>query len=192
MSGYLKLKAQEALKPLAEVIGSLGVTPNLLTVLGFTLSGISGILVAVGDTLEGALLFALSGLCDVMDGLVARVSKRVSPLGAFLDSFLDRYADFFPLCGVVVLGARSGNLLLVVLAMLSLAGAFATSYARARAESLGADCTDGIAKRPERFLILILALASGLLEEFLLLLAVASNLTALQRLLCAMEKLERK
>ena len=152
---------------------------------------LSGFSIATGSFSAGTLLLALSGVCDMMDGIIARASGRITPFGAFLDSFLDRYADFFPLCGLVIFGFSTDNLPLVLLSLFSMAGAFATSYARARAESLGADCRSGIAERPERFLILLLALLSGFLVELILVLAVISNLTALQRLLCAAEKLRR-
>jgi phosphatidylglycerophosphate synthase len=127
----------------------------------------------------------------MMDGIIARVTGKTSPFGAFLDSFLDRYSDFFPLSGLVVFGFEADNLSIVLLSLFSMMGAFATSYARARAESLGANCKFGLIERPERFFILLFALVSGLLTEILFILAVLSNFTAFQRLLCAAEKLKK-
>jgi phosphatidylglycerophosphate synthase len=127
----------------------------------------------------------------MMDGIIARVTGKTSPFGAFLDSFLDRYSDFFPLSGLIVFGFNEDNLPIVLLSLFSMVGAFATSYARARAESLGADCKSGLIERPERFFILLFAFISGLFVEVLSVLAVLSNLTALQRLICAAEKLRK-
>ena len=190
-SSQIKVKAQEFLRPVAEVIGSAGVSPNLVTVAGFFLSLISGLFIATDNLLLGTVFFLLAGICDMMDGIIARVTGKTSPFGAFLDSFLDRYADFFPLCGLTILGFKGDNLLLVLFSLLSTVGAFATSYARARAESLGADCKSGLIERPERFFILLFALFSGLLVEVLFILAFLSNFTAFQRLICAAEKLKK-
>jgi phosphatidylglycerophosphate synthase len=190
-SSQIKLKTQELLKPLAEIISSIGVSPNTVTVAGFFFSLISGFLIATDNLGLGTVFFVFSGICDMMDGIIARVTEKTSPFGAFLDSFLDRYADFFPLCGFVVLGFNEDNLPLVLFSLFSMVGAFATSYARARAESLGADCRFGIVERPERFFILLFALVTGFFIFSLFVLAVLSNATAFQRLLCAAEKLER-
>jgi len=190
-SSQLKLKAQELLKPLAEAVSSTGISPNAVTVAGFFFSLVSGFSIATGSLNLGTAFFILSGICDMMDGIIARVTGKTSPFGAFLDSFLDRYSDFFPLSGLVVFGFEADNLSIVLLSLFSMMGAFATSYARARAESLGANCKFGLIERPERFFILLFALVSGLLTEILFILAVLSNFTAFQRLLCAAEKLKK-
>ena len=188
-SSGLKEKTQEILKPFAENVGSLGISPNAITVAGFLLSAISGILFGLGNLFQGTVLLALSGACDVFDGILARTTKRASRFGAFLDSFLDRYADFFPLSGLLYLGHSTGNELLLFGSLFSIAGSFATSYARARAESLGAECRSGIFERPERVILLLLGLIIGYPAETTVILAVLSNLTAIQRLICASEKL---
>jgi phosphatidylglycerophosphate synthase len=190
-SSQLKLKAQELLKPLAEAVSSTGISPNAVTVAGFFFSLVSGFSIATGSLNLGTAFFILSGICDMMDGIIARVTGKTSPFGAFLDSFLDRYSDFFPLSGLIVFGFNEDNLPIVLLSLFSMVGAFATSYARARAESLGADCKSGLIERPERFFILLFAFISGLFVEVLSVLAVLSNLTALQRLICAAEKLRK-
>ena len=188
-STNIKAKTQELLRPLAQNLESIGVTPNAITFLGFILSLLSGILIGVGEVLSGALLFTLSGLCDTLDGILARVSGRKSPFGAFLDSFLDRYSDFFPLAGVCYFAHVNQDSLLLVLTLLTIAGSYATSYARARAESLGVDCKVGLVERPERFFILLFALFTGYLLPTLSVLAVLTNFTAFQRLMCAMREL---
>jgi phosphatidylglycerophosphate synthase len=187
----VKTKTQEALKPIAEAFASVGVKPNFITVLGFLFSVVSGISLAFGNFLVGTLFFVFSGICDLMDGILARVAGKASPFGAFLDSFLDRYSDFFPLFGIAVLAFEADDLPLFVFTLFTVAGSFATSYARARAESLGADCRSGVVERPERFFFVLAGLISGYLTLALGFLAVLSNATAVQRLVCAMEKLKR-
>ncbi len=187
-SSGIKEKTQEILKPFAEDIGRLGISPNLVTVLGFVFSVVSGILLAFGNLLAGGIFLALSGSCDVLDGILARTVKRTSKLGAFLDSFLDRYADFFPLAGLSYLGHSRGEDLILLGALFSILGSFTTSYARARAESLGIDCKKGFFERPERVILLIAGVLTGFVGGTLLLLALFSNLTAFQRLNCVLRK----
>ncbi|RUM89402.1 MAG: CDP-alcohol phosphatidyltransferase family protein [Thermovibrio sp.] len=185
-SSGIKEKAQEILRPFAVGIGSLGVSPNTVTVLGFLLSALSGYLLSEGNLLGGALSLALSGFCDVLDGIIARTMRSSSKVGAFLDSFLDRYSDFFPLAGLTYFGHTTNSDLIIVSALFSLVGSFSTSYARARAESLGIDCKKGLFERPERVILLILGLLTGYIGETLLILALFSNLTAVQRLNCVL------
>lgn len=188
-SSSLKDKTQEVLKPVAVSLSSVGVSPNFLTVLGFLFSLVSGIFVAFGELQKGALFFALSGFCDTLDGIVARVCGKKSKFGAFLDSFLDRYSDFFPLAGLCYLGHSLNSELLLVSSLFSILGSFATSYARARAESLGVECKVGFFERPERFFALLIALLSGYVAVVIALFALLTNFTALQRLMCAKEEL---
>ncbi len=189
-SSSLKGKTQEILKPVAVSLNSVGVSPNFLTVLGFLFSVASGFFIAFGELQKGALLFALSGLCDTLDGIVARVCGRKSKFGAFLDSFLDRYSDFFPLAGICYLGHALNSEILFVSSLFSILGSFATSYARARAEALGVECKVGFFERPERFFTLLIALLSGYLALVVAVLALLTNFTALQRLVCAREELD--
>ena len=188
-SSELKEKTQEFLKPFAENLGNLGLSPNAVTVTGFFLSALSGVLLGLGNTLHGTVLLALAGACDVFDGVLARTTKSTSKFGAFLDSFLDRYADFFPLAGLLYYGHTVGDDLLLLGSLFSIAGSFATSYARARAESLGVECKVGVFERPERVILLLLGLLLGYPTETVLVLAVFSNFTAFQRFLCASERL---
>jgi len=190
-STNVKVKTQELLKPFAELIGSAGISPNFITVAGFVFSFISGITFGMNNFFAGTLFFILSGLCDLLDGITARVNGKTSKFGSFLDSFLDRYSDFFPLAGVSILGFYLQKFDLFILSLLSIAGSFATSYARAKAESLNIECRAGILERPERFFLLLAGFIAGFLVESLLFLAVLSNITAFQRLLCAAEKLKK-
>ena len=188
-STNIKLKAQEFLRPVAEGLGSIGITPNAITVLGFLLSLSAGVAIGIGEVLTGALLFGLSGLCDTLDGIVARVNGKKSSFGAFLDSFLDRYSDFFPLAGLCHFAFLTDDSPLLVASLLTIAGSYATSYARARAEALGVECKVGLFERPERFFVLFGGLLTGLIFPAVAALAVLTNFTAFQRLICAAREL---
>ena len=190
-STNVKVKTQELLKPFAERAGSVGISPNIITVAGFFFSIASGITIGMNNFFAGTFFFILSGLCDMLDGIIARVNGKTSRFGSFLDSFLDRYSDFFPLAGIATLGFNLQDSGIFIFSLLSIVGSFATSYARAKAESLNIECSAGILERPERFFLLLTGLITGFLVECLLLLAVLSNITAFQRLLCTAEKLKR-
>ncbi len=190
-STNLKFKVQVFLKPLASFMFSFGLTPNFISILGVIFAAVSGFLVSTENLLFGSILFLLSGFCDMIDGIVARVNGRSSKAGAFLDSFLDRYADFFPLFGVGFIAFKRNDAFLFSLTAFTMIGSFATSYARARAESLGIECKVGLLERPERFFTLFFTLLFGILDEGMLILAILTNFTALQRFAYSIGKLKK-
>ena len=202
----VKHAAHGALGPVTAGLASAGVTADHLTWLGLGLGAAAGVAFYDGSWRIAALLLAASGLCDILDGELARRRGTSSRFGAFLDSTLDRLSEAAALAGIAVFGAS--NLLalvlepgravrelemgldpvawvgLVLLAVLALTGSFMVSYTRARAEGLGLECRVGWFERPERLVLLILA---ALLRVFwamplaLLLLTVLSFTTAAQR-----------
>src|SRR5438270_12518333 len=89
MQAWARGVAEALVAPLARS----GITPNTLTVLGFVLNVVTAIVLASGHLSTGGALLFLSGLFDMLDGALARVSKQQSKFGAFLDSLLDRYSE---------------------------------------------------------------------------------------------------
>ena len=172
--------AEAIVRPLAR----LGVTPNGLTVTGFLFNLVTAAVIATGHISVGGLLLFLSGGFDMLDGALARVAKQGSKFGAFLDSMLDRYSEAFILLALIYVFTVRHDTVAVLLVYAVAMGSILISYARARAEGLGLKAKVGIAPRPERILILGL----GLLLNFrtaigaLVLLAVLTNVTAVQRL----------
>lgn len=172
--------AEAIVTPLARI----GVTPNVLTVTGFVFNVITACVIATGHISFGGLLVFLSGGFDMLDGALARVTKAASAFGAFLDSLLDRYSEAAILLALIYVFTIRHDTLAVLLVYAVAMGSILISYARARAEGLGLEAKVGIAPRPERVIILGL----GLLLNFrtavgaLILLAVLTNVTALQRL----------
>ncbi len=167
---------------LAGVFGRLGFTPNLLTILGFLLMIPIGGVLARGHFRVGALLILLAGAFDGLDGTLARMTDRVTIFGAFLDSTLDRYAEIVLYLGLLIFYLRFRDDLAVTLIYLTIVGSLLVSYTRARAEGIGVECKVGLFTRFERVAVLILGLLSGWMVPALAILAIFSNLTALQRM----------
>jgi peptidoglycan lytic transglycosylase len=160
----------------------LHLRPNHLTLIGLGVSLLAATAFGAGRLRAGGFLLILAGLCDFFDGSLARASGQVSAFGAFLDSVIDRYSDLVVLLAIVVLYAQTSHTRGAIVAMAGLTGSMMVSYTKARAESIGVRCTVGMMERPERMICLIAGALLDLLEPALWLLAVLSNLTALQRI----------
>lgn len=168
--------------PVGRALFRLRLRPNHLTVIGLGVSFLAATAFVAGRMRAAGLLLIVAGLCDFFDGSLARVSGQVTAFGAFLDSVIDRYSDLLVLLGIVVLFARTPHTRGAVVAMAGLIGSMMVSYTKARAESIGVKCTVGMMERPERMICLIAGALLDLLEPALWVLAILSNLTALQRI----------
>ena len=202
----LRALAHVALDPLVRAAVRIGLTANHLTVLGLGLTLAAALAFFDGHSRLGALMLLFAGLCDILDGQVARRTGGETRFGAFFDSTLDRVGEAAVLIGILGFCLRNLHALVFnpdrvieqtraglypmtwavvgLTAMLALTGSFLVSYTRARAEGLGLDCKVGWFERPERLALLIVA---GALQVFwamsgaLLLLALFSFVTAAQR-----------
>lgn len=177
------------LQPLVCLLVGVGVSPNLLSLLGVAGNALGGILFALEEYRLAGLTTLLAGTMDVLDGEVARSGRSESKFGALLDSTLDRYSEMLVFCGLASSSYWDGSSLGFAVLLLSLAGATGSmmvSYIRARAESLGMECKTGLFQRPERVIILglgSLIVGKGPLMILpLALIAVGTNFTALERL----------
>jgi len=176
------------LSPIARLLVILGVKPNYLTAFGFFVSVGAGYLFWRGHFFWAALVLLASGLCDALDGALARGSNRVTTFGKFLDSTLDRYSEIAVFLGIFLFyHNRTGQTEHPwgeLLALLGLAASLMVSYSRARAEGLGEECKVGLMERPERITLLVIGAACGKRVFFWVLLALffLSTFTALQRL----------
>lgn len=185
--------------PVINLLLRWGVSPDAVTVVG-TLGVVLGAVVFFpqGQLLLGVVVITLFVFSDLIDGTMARRSGKVSPFGAFLDSTLDRVGDAAIFGGLAMYFVGPGdNAWLAGLAIYCLTMGSVTSYARARAESLGYDAKVGIAERADRLVaILVVTGAADLLNQVgvgeralwavpvvLGLLAVASTVTVVQRIL---------
>ncbi len=171
-------------------LGRLPVTPNQITVIGTALTFLAAILVATGQLLPGGIVLAFAGTFDILDGALARSSRRAYPYGAFLDSTLDRYSEgamYIGLAAYFVTVGGPGQRWLVLATAAALAGSFLVSYVRARAQSLGFTCETGVFQRPERVVVTVVGLVLGgyipqVLYAVVIVLAIVTNFTALQRI----------
>ena len=174
---------------LARFVSRLPITPNQVTVAGTLFTFGAAVLVGFGHLVWAGIVLALSGTFDILDGALARASKRSYPYGAFLDSTFDRYSEGAIYIGLAVYFLNQGGRWMrweVLGCMLALAGSFLVSYVRARAQSLGFKCDSGIFARPERVVATVAGLVlpiPGILPAVVGLLAVLTNFTAVQRIL---------
>ncbi len=171
-------------------LGRLPVTPNQITVIGTALTFLSAVLVATGQLLPGGIVLAFAGTFDILDGALARSTRRAYPYGAFLDSTLDRYSEGAMYLGLAAYFVTAGGSLqkwLVLATAAALAGSFLVSYVRARAQSLGFTCETGVFQRPERVVVTVVGLVVGgyvpqVLYAVVFVLALVTNFTAVQRI----------
>ncbi len=180
------------LTPIASLLLRLGVSPDVVTLVG-TLGVCVGALVfyPLGHLLAGTLVITAFVFSDTVDGIMARASGRSSSWGAFLDSTLDRVGDAAVFGGLVIWFFGGGDdRLTAVLALACLALGAVVSYAKARAEGLGMTANVGIAERADRLVAVLVAtglvglgLPDVLLTVVLALLALASLVTVVQRML---------
>jgi CDP-diacylglycerol---glycerol-3-phosphate 3-phosphatidyltransferase len=180
------------LSPIAHGLLKLGVSPDAVTLVG-TLGVCAGALVFFpqGELLIGVLVITAFVFSDLIDGYMARELGQPTRWGAFWDSTLDRLGDAAIFGGLVFYYAdHEDNMLLAAVALYCLVMGSVTSYARARAESLGMKAKGGIAERADRLVaILVMTGFSGMLDLPILLtitlwtLAAASTITVVQRML---------
>ncbi|MCX6009692.1 MAG: CDP-alcohol phosphatidyltransferase family protein [Chloroflexi bacterium] len=188
LAEYRKIAARRITEPLKTVLIKSRLKPNTLTWLALAISIIAAGTIATNHLLIGGFLVLLSGLFDILDGALSRLTNQATRFGALLDSTFDRISDAVLLLGLLVLYLMSGSTIEMVLIFLALVGSFLTSYVRARAEGLGINCPVGLFTRAERVIILALGLLLNPLYEFsifiaLLLMVVLGFVTVGQRLI---------
>jgi CDP-diacylglycerol--glycerol-3-phosphate 3-phosphatidyltransferase len=177
------------------------VSPNALTAAGVLLCiAASGIVYFEyrGELLAfwlGATLFVVGSVLDILDGALARRSRKATPFGAFLDSTIDRVGEGFMLGAIALVFARDGNEVALAFAIAAIGGSFLVSYTRARAEALGLRGDVGIGSRAERVVVIVsgLVLAPwGLLPWAIYFLTATAWITVLQRVLSVRTQLRAR
>ena len=194
----LKKKVQDMLSSEAKAAHKIGLTPNILSLIGLALAFFSAAAYAIAQNqplwlLLATILLLASGFCDALDGILARNYQQESVFGGFFDSLLDRYADAAVYAGVII-----GGLCNPLWGLAALAGSMLVSYSRARAEAAEINMESvGVAERAERILILSIASVAAIfwlpaLNIGIIILAVLSNFTVLQRGLHVYNSLKKK
>ena len=146
----------KAIDPIAKLLLKIGLSPNAVTILGTAGISVAAIVFfPKGDFFVGTLIILLFIFSDLIDGSMARLANIKNPIGAFLDSTLDRVADA-ALFGSVVIYFSNMNSIFIYPAIITALCAQLISYIRAKAESLGIETNVGIAERPERIILLLI------------------------------------
>lgn len=152
------------IEPPARLLLRLHVSADAVTIAGTVLTvAVALILLPQGQFIPAVIILALLGMSDLLDGTMARLSGTSGPWGNFLDATMDRLADGAVFGGLVLYGALNDDPWVTAGALLALVTGQVTSYAKARAEAVGATANVGIAERAER---LILAGIAALLAGF--------------------------
>jgi phosphatidylglycerophosphate synthase len=174
-------------RPLAATLARTFVTPVQLTWVGAVLTAGGGVAFGFGAYILGVSLALVGQIADCADGDLARLTGRSSRSGAFLDSVLDRWTDAALIVGLGFSDPdRYGTA-----AALALVGSFLVSYTRARAQSLGADCSEGIATRDVRMLIVMVCALFDFILVGLWMIAALGLVTSIQRMVWAMRALDK-
>ncbi|PYQ54419.1 MAG: CDP-alcohol phosphatidyltransferase family protein [Acidobacteria bacterium] len=188
-------------RPLDRVVRAVAhISPDVLTIAGLALNGVACACFAFaggkdytmpGLLRTGGLVALVASIFDMLDGRVARLRGRETKFGAFLDSTMDRYSDMLLYMGLLILYARVDRTAPMVLVWVAAFGSFMTSYARARAESLIPRCAVGFLERPERIVLLVVGAVFNRMSAVLWIIAVLSNVTAVQRVVYTYVELKK-
>jgi CDP-diacylglycerol---glycerol-3-phosphate 3-phosphatidyltransferase len=182
ISGRIGAGGKQIVDSIVGGLSRLRVHPNILTLIGLLINVFAMVLFAKGIFAWAGLVVVFAGLFDIVDGEVARRTKRVTKFGAFFDSVIDRYSDMLLLLGLMLWYAKIDRNFYVGLTGLVLIGSVLTSYTRARAESLIPACKVGFLERPERIVLLIIGSLADRMAAVLWVMAILSNWTVSQRI----------
>jgi CDP-diacylglycerol--glycerol-3-phosphate 3-phosphatidyltransferase len=192
LNRYARAFSTKLFGPVAAGLLRLGVSPDAVTIVGTLGVAVAALsLYPTGHLLAGTLVISAFIFSDTVDGIMARASGRSGPWGAYLDSTLDRVADAAVFGGLVLWFTGGGDDRLTgVLALVCLVLGGVVPYAKARAEGIGMTADVGIAERADRLVAVLVAtglvglgLPVVVLTVVLALLAVASAVTVVQRML---------
>ncbi len=150
--------AARVTRPFVRLLARTGVSPNVITWFGFFIAIGAALLIASGFPIAGGAMVLFGGLFDMLDGALARLTKRVTRFGGILDSTIDRLSEVVILLGILVFYAREPSIPGILLAGMALPGSLLVSYLRARAEAASLECKVGLFTRTERVIVLALGL----------------------------------
>jgi len=170
------------LDPIGGFLNRIGITPNMMTMIGLLGNVIGAWFLAQGDMLLGGIFVLVCTPFDALDGTMARLRGEASDFGAFVDSVTDRYSELFILGGLLYHFIQVNDQLSAFAVYLAAAGSVLVSYVKARADSLKFDANTGILTRMERYLVIAPLLLFNLPSLAAWIVAVLANMTALQRI----------
>jgi CDP-diacylglycerol--glycerol-3-phosphate 3-phosphatidyltransferase len=176
-------------EPVVRPLARLGVTPNMLTVLGVLGNAGAGALAANGEFLWAGIVVLVASALDMFDGALARATGRATPFGSAFDATMDRVSEAAVFFGLLIYFTdRSDVQEEVLLIFVAVVASILVSYVRARAEILGLKLREGAFTRFERVALIGIGLIAhdvsgeNVITPVLWVLAVLASFTALQRL----------
>lgn len=157
--------------------------PNTISIAGTLFGFLAAALVFFERPALGAVSLLIAGFLDILDGAVARGSGQVTRFGGFFDSVLDRYTDLCVMGAILFVYVRYNEFGHALTAFIAVLGTALIPYARARAEAASVSCKTGLLERPERTVLLLIGLfAPFLLNYVVIILAVLTHVTVIQRI----------
>ncbi len=183
LTDFLRAKTLFIIDPIVTFMARIGISPDLLTVVGMLTHFLFAWLIANGRFQIAAVAMFFIVPLDALDGSLARKLDRVQGgFGAFLDSTLDRFAEIILFGGFIAYYTRQGDELMLALAYIAITGSIMVSYTRARAETLGFSAKIGILSRVERYAVMMFFLVLKLPHVAVIILAIFTYFTAFQRM----------
>jgi CDP-diacylglycerol--glycerol-3-phosphate 3-phosphatidyltransferase len=174
---------------------SVPVTPNQLTVVGFSLNVVAAVLIYQEHWVWATVVFVLGSVFDILDGALARAHAKLTPFGGFLDSTTDRLSEGFILGSIALVLSRQDETLALACVFVALVGSFLVSYTRAKAEAIGLRGDVGLMARAERIVLIAVVLpfaGHGSLTWGIYVLAALTAFTVVQRIAFVHKQLTQK
>ncbi len=170
------------LDPIGGFLNRLGITPNMMTMLGLFGNIVGAWFLAQGNIVLGGSFVLICTPFDALDGTMARLRGEASDFGAFVDAVTDRYSELFILGGLLYHFLQINDHLSAMFVYIAAAGSVLVSYVKARADSLRFDANTGVLTRMERYLVVapLLVLNQPVIAVWIV--TVLANVTALQRI----------
>jgi CDP-diacylglycerol---glycerol-3-phosphate 3-phosphatidyltransferase len=179
---YMRVWFKGVTDPIGAFFNRLGITPNMMTMLGLFGNMVGAYFLARGEMLLGGLFMLICTPFDALDGTMARLRGEANEFGAFVDSVTDRYSELFILGGLLYYFTGQGDKVSTVVVYAAAAGSVLVSYVKARADSLKFDANTGILTRMERYLVLAPLLLFNQPRIAVWIVAILANITAFQRI----------
>ena len=183
----IRIKVEPITNRISIRLSKLGITPNMLSLLAIIFAVISGFFYSniiefninniIQNQVLGAIFLLITGLFDMLDGSLARITKKTSSKGAFIDSTFDRVTEIIIYSGLL-LGQYAESILIFFAITLSML----VSYSRTKAEVINVDLRGvGIAERSERILILCFFSFINEIRYAIIIIVILSSITFIQR-----------
>ena len=158
--------------PIIKILKLIKIKPNHISIFGLILAFISSYFISNSNFIISPLFLLLSGVCDLLDGSLARYTQSVTKFGGVLDSVLDRFGEAAIFIGIFIYFTNYDSIIPNIFVLMALSSSTVVTYLRSKAEILGISCDIGIMTRTERVLILFLALILTNFFDFILLISI--------------------